>query len=82
MQEGGGLDPRIPKIYNTWGLWWIVPDIWFWGFGGPWGAMGGRDDKVMVQVVIYMSCTTIFIAPQPRPKAEAGGAFNFFEYLN
>ena len=61
MLKGGGLDPRIPKIYNTWGLWWIVPEIWFWGFGGPWGALGGRDDKVMVQVVIYMSCTTNFI---------------------
>ena len=61
MQEVGGLDPRIPKICNTWGLGWIVPEIWFWGFGGPWGALGGRDDKVMVQVVIYMSCTTNFI---------------------
>ena len=58
MQEGGGLDQRIPKIYNVWGLWWIVPEIWF---GGPWGALGGWDDKVMVQVVIYMSCTTNFI---------------------
>ncbi len=47
--------------YITLGLWWIVPEIWFWGFGGPWGALGGRDDKVMVQVVIYMSCTTKFI---------------------
>ena len=25
---------------------------------GVWGSLGGRDDKVMVQVVIYMSCTT------------------------
>ena len=23
MQEGGGLDPRIPKIYNTWVLQWL-----------------------------------------------------------
>ena len=60
-QEGGGLDPRIPKIYNTWGLWWIVSEIQFWRFGGPWGALGGLDDKVMVLVVIYMSCTTNFI---------------------
>ena len=28
MQEGAGLDPRISKIYNTWGLWWIVSEIW------------------------------------------------------
>ena len=32
MQEGGGLDQRIPKIYNTWGLCWIVSEIQFWGF--------------------------------------------------
>ena len=54
MKEGGGLDPRIPKIYNTWGLCWIVPEIQFWRFGGPWGVLGGQDDAVMVQVVIYM----------------------------
>ena len=35
MQEGGGLDPRIPKIYNTLGLWWIVLEIWFWGLEHP-----------------------------------------------
>ena len=29
--------------------------------GVPECALGGRDDKVMVQVVIYMSCTTNFI---------------------
>ena len=28
MLEGGGLDPSIPKIYNTWGLWWIVSQLW------------------------------------------------------
>ncbi len=61
MQEGEGLDPRIPKIYNTWGLCWIVSEIQFWRFGGPWGALEGLDDKVMVLVVIYMSCTTNFI---------------------
>ena len=22
------VDPRIPKIYNTWDLWWIVLEIW------------------------------------------------------
>ena len=36
MQEGGGLDPRIPKIYNTWGLWWIVSEIW----PPPWSRVG------------------------------------------
>ena len=60
-QEVGAIDPRFPKIYNTWGLWWIVPDIWFLGFGGPWGALGGLDNKVMVQGVIYLSSTTNFI---------------------
>ena len=35
MQDGGGLDPRIPKIYNTLGLWWIVLEIWFWGLEHP-----------------------------------------------
>ncbi len=51
MQEGGGLDPRIPKLYNTWGLWLIVYQIY--GFEGPWRALGGLDDKVMVQVVNF-----------------------------
>ena len=40
MLEGVGLDTRIPKIYNTWGLWWIVSEIQFWGLGSPWGAWG------------------------------------------
>ncbi len=22
------LDPRIPKIYNTLGLWWLVLELW------------------------------------------------------
>ena len=61
MQEGGGLDPRIPKIYNTWSMWWIVSEILYWGFGGPWGALGGLENKVMVQGVIYLSSTTNFI---------------------
>merc|ERR1712002_105417 len=61
MQEGGGLDPRIPKIYNTLGLCWIVSEIQFLRFGGPWGALGGLDDKVVVLVVIYMSSKTNFI---------------------
>ena len=55
------MDLRIPKIYNTWGLLWIVSEIWIWGFGGPWGAMGALDNKVMVQGAIYLSCTTKFI---------------------
>merc|ERR1712002_790905 len=41
MEEGGGLDPRIPKIYNTCGLCWIVSEIQFWSLwvpGGPWGG--------------------------------------------
>ena len=80
MWEGGGLDPRIPKIYNTWGLWWIVPEIWFWGFGGPWGAMGGQDDKVMVQVVggekmFLVYCWSSLILEVPL---EAGGGWGLY----
>ncbi len=40
---------------------WIVSEIQFWVFGGPWGALGGLYNKVMVQGVIYLSCTTNFI---------------------
>ncbi len=32
-----------------------------YGFGGLWGALGGLDNKVMVLVVIYLSCPTNFI---------------------
>ncbi len=46
--------PKDSKNIYHLGSVWIVPEIWFWGFGGPWGAMGVRDDNVMVQVVIYM----------------------------
>ena len=31
------------------------------GVWGPWGALGGLDNKVMVQGVIYLSSTTNFI---------------------
>ena len=61
MHEGGGLDTRLLKIYNTWSLWLIVLEIWFWGFGGLWEALVGLDITVMVQVVIYLSCTANFI---------------------
>ena len=33
MQESVGQGPRIPKIYKTWGLQWLVSEIWpprFW----------------------------------------------------
>ena len=32
----GGLDPRIPKIYNTRGLWLMVSEIW----PPPWSKVG------------------------------------------
>ena len=57
MQDGGGLDPRIPKIYNTCGLWLIVSDI---GFLGSLGGLGCHKNKVMVQVVINLSYATNF----------------------
>ena len=28
LLQNVALDPRIPKIYNTWGLWWIVLELW------------------------------------------------------
>ena len=28
LLQNVALDPRIPKIYNTLGLWWIVLEIW------------------------------------------------------
>ena len=55
MQDGGGLDPRIPKNFGS------VVDSFGNMVLGVGASLGGLDYKDMILVVIYLSCTANFI---------------------